>query len=220
MAPKTQTNAQKAATILAWFHRTAQAHSIKELEKSLPQVSGISGMQVKDYLQSLSDENKIRVEKIGSGNWYWSFPSDEKKAKQAALEKAQEEHCKADNVIVELQAKVGQAEAVRTEDEEMLMGTGGDRKTLISKHAILAMDVEKLRTELAAYSEHDPIELEKKATETHQSKVTAEKYSDQILTMEGWLKDQMGGDKEAILSMLKMLYNDEFDEEEQGLREL
>lgn len=123
-APKAQANAQKLATILAWFHRTAQAHSVKELEKSLPQVSGISGMQVKDYLQALSDENKIRVEKIGSGNWYWSFPSDEKKIKQAALEKALDEHCKAGNIVMELQARVDVAGAARSEDEEMLMSTG------------------------------------------------------------------------------------------------
>lgn len=84
----------------------------------------------------------------------------------------------------------------------------------------MTKEVEKLRIELAAYSEHDPVEMEKKAAETQQFKIDAEKYSDQILTMEGWLKAQMGGDKEAILAMLTMLYDDEFDEEEQGLREL
>lgn len=81
-------------------------------------------MQVKDYLQALSDDNKIRVEKIGSGNWYWSFPSDEKKIKQAALEQAQEEHRKVNHTVLELQGKVNEAGAARTEDEEMLMGMG------------------------------------------------------------------------------------------------
>ena len=117
-APKTQPNPQKAASILAWFHMTAQAHSIKDLEKTLPHVSSINGMQVKDYLQALSDDNKIRVEKIGSGNWYWSFPADEKKAKGAALKKAQEEHDKANAITVELQAKVDNARAARTEDAD------------------------------------------------------------------------------------------------------
>jgi hypothetical protein len=81
-------------------------------------------MQVKDYLQALSDDNKIRVEKIGSGNWYWSFPADEKKAKDAALEKAQEEYNKANATVTELQAKVDDAGAARAEDEDMLLGTG------------------------------------------------------------------------------------------------
>ena len=81
-------------------------------------------MQVKDYLQALSDDNKIRVEKIGSGNWYWSFPADEKKAKDAALEKAQDEYNKASATVTGLQAKVDDADAARAEDEEMLIETG------------------------------------------------------------------------------------------------
>jgi len=39
-------------------------------------------MQVKDYLTALVDENKLRVEKIGSGNWYWCFKGDEKRKKE------------------------------------------------------------------------------------------------------------------------------------------
>lgn len=117
-------SATKQALILAWFHKTAIAHSIKDLEKALPSVASINGMQVKDYLQALSDDNKIRVEKIGSGNWYWSFPSEEKKTKEAALEKAQEEYNKATAVVDDLRVKVDEAGAARENDEELLMGTG------------------------------------------------------------------------------------------------
>lgn len=193
-------------------------------------------MHVKDYLQALSDDKKIRVEKIGSGNWYWSFPSDEKKAKDAVLAKAKEEHSRTTVTVLELQSKVGDAGAARAEDEDMLMELGnsvglsrqlllkqpgGDRKTLIIKYAEFTKELEKLRGELATYSEQDPVEMEKKATEMQQSRCNAEKYSDQILSMEGWFKEQLGGgDREHMLSMLRMLYNDEFDEEERGLREL
>jgi hypothetical protein len=123
-APKATPNAQKQATILAWFHKTSVAYSIKDLEKLLPAVASINSMQVKDFLQALSDDSLIRVEKIGSGNWYWSFPSDTKKAKDTALEKALEEHDKAKTAVAELQAKVNEADAARTEDEDMLMGAG------------------------------------------------------------------------------------------------
>jgi translation initiation factor 2B subunit (eIF-2B alpha/beta/delta family) len=87
-------------------------------------------MHVKDYLQSLADDNKIRVEKIGSGNWYWSFLSDEKKTKEAALEKAQEENNKANATVAELQAKVDESGAARADDEDILMETGESRSVL------------------------------------------------------------------------------------------
>lgn len=215
MAPKMQPNAQKAATILAWFHRTAQAHNIKDLEKTLPQVSSISGMHVKDYLQSLSDDNKIRVEKIGSGNWYWSFPSDEKKAKDAALVKAREENSKAHAATAELQCKVEAAGAARAEE------IGGDRSTLTAKHAVLLQELEKLRGELNAYSEQDPVEMEKKVADIQQSRLDVNKCSDQILTMESWLNAQLGcGDRQHVLTVLRMLYKDEYDEEDETLREI
>jgi hypothetical protein len=87
-------------------------------------------MHVKDYLQLLADDNKIRVEKIGSGNWYWSFPSDEKKTKEAALEKAQEENNRANATVAELQAKVDEAGAARADDEDILVETGEQRSIL------------------------------------------------------------------------------------------
>lgn len=99
-------------------------------------------MQVKDYLQALSDDNKIRVEKIGSGNWYWSFPADEKKAKEAALQKAQEEHAKASAVVAELEAKVESAGAARADDDDMLMEPGessdGRRSATLTAQARIA----------------------------------------------------------------------------------
>jgi len=81
-------------------------------------------MHVKDYLQALADDNKIRVEKIGSGNWYWSFLSDEKKTKDAALVKAQDEFNKANSTVAELQAKVDEAGAARAEDDDAMEDSG------------------------------------------------------------------------------------------------
>lgn len=132
-APRTNTNAGKAATILAWFHKTAVAHSIKDLEKALPQVASINGMQVKDYLQALADDSKIRVEKIGSGNWYWSFPNDEKKAKDIALAKAQDEFNRAQDMVLKLQAEVKEADAARADGEDTLGDLG--RLPIVNKVA-------------------------------------------------------------------------------------
>jgi hypothetical protein len=62
--------------------------------------------------------------------------------------------------------------------------------------------------------------MDKKKSETQQMMNETEKYSDQILSMEGWLKEQTGGDKEQMGNIMRMCYGDEFDEEEGGLREL
>jgi hypothetical protein len=100
------------------------------------------------------------------------------------------------------------------------MVIGMDRKALVAKHGDLTKELEALRQELAAYSEQDPVEVEKKRNETQLFRNNVEKYTDQILSMEGWLKEHMGGDPESFSQMKRMLYEDEFDEEEGGLREL
>ena len=97
---------------------------------------------------------------------------------------------------------------------------GYDRKALITVHADLTKTLERLRIELAAYSEHDPVEMEKKADETKRARIDAEKFTDHIFSMEGWLKENLCGDREALFQFQRNLYGDEFDEEEQGLREL
>jgi uncharacterized membrane-anchored protein YhcB (DUF1043 family) len=97
---------------------------------------------------------------------------------------------------------------------------GGDRKTLIAKHTDLAKELEKLRTELAAYSEQDPVEVEKKAAETQKARDEAEKFTDQIYSMESWIKNHFAGDTELLTNVKKMLYGEEYDEEDGGLREL
>jgi hypothetical protein len=95
-----------------------------------------------------------------------------------------------------------------------------NRGSLITKHAGLTKELEQLRQELAAYSEQDPIEVDKKKHEAQQYQNEVDTYTDQILSMEGWLKEQLGGDAEQMMQTKRMLYGDEYDEEEGGLREL
>lgn len=95
-----------------------------------------------------------------------------------------------------------------------------DRKSLLTKHADLTRELDNLRQELAAYKEQDPIEVDKKRHEVQVFQADVEDFTDQILSMEGWFKQRFGGDQERLTHTKRLLYDDEFDEEEGGLREL
>lgn len=223
-------------------------HTIKDLEKHLPSVAQINGMQVKgtyttdhrhriahrplvilecctpanitlpDYVQALQDESRIRAEKIGSGNWYWSFISDDKIAVQKSLEGAQTAYEKALATDNELKAKIAEGEAQRKEDEEMLDESGDSREALLGSKRLLEGEVEGLRRELATYNNNDPVELEKKGREAAEWKGVAELCTDDIYSMELWLKDTTRGG-EALGAMLRDTYGSEWDEEAGGLKE-
>ena len=178
-------------------------------------------MNAKDFLQTMVDENMIRVEKIGSGNWYWSFLSDEKIRKKTALAKAQAEHDKAQAAVDELEQKFAEAAAARAEDEdEMLMEPGQDRDSMIILHGELCQTLDALKTELASYSENDPVEVERRRARIAEDRLQIDALTDAIFSMESWFKQRMGGDRMQLMAMKQAFYGEEFDEEAGGLREI
>ena len=186
-------------------------HSIKDLEKSLPAVASINGMQVKDYLQALHDEGKIRVEKIGSGNWYWSFLSEEKNTRDITMSRLKEEQGILNAAIEELEGKVKAASEMRGEDE--------GRMELITQQLSLSEGVGMLRKELEGYKDNDPGEVDRKRMEIMDFKAKAERWTDNIGVLEGRLLEMMGGDREGVDGVKREVYGDEYVEGE-GLREL
>ncbi|KAI6905705.1 hypothetical protein KC318_g4678 [Hortaea werneckii] len=220
MAPKVNCNPIKLASIVTYLQKSRTAYSIKDLEKVLPQVASINGMQVKDYLQSLSDENKINVEKIGSGNWYWSFASQDKKTREQALSDAQVTHEKANAINHDLKQKIAEAQAQRADEEDMLDDCSKSREELkVTKHG-LETETTRLRNELAAYSDVDPTELEQKRTQTETMKRESEEYTDHIYAMDGWFKEMLNGDGEALTALRMNFFADEYDEEAGNLKEV
>lgn len=169
-------------------------------------------MQVKEYLQALTDEGKIRVEKIGSGNWYWSFLSEEKRARDNTLEKLKDEKERLDGTMVELRARVNEATNRREED-------GNGREELIMVHARLTEEVVLLNEELNGYKDGDPGEVVRKRKEMERYKEKAYRWTENLELLEGWLTKVAGGDKERIEGIKRTFYGDDYVEGE-GLKEL
>jgi hypothetical protein len=96
---------------------------------------------------------------------------------------------------------------------------GETREELLSMKKSLAAETEAIRRELATYSDNDPTELEKKVDEAAQWKTDTEGLTDDIYSMEGWLKDQLGGG-EGLDVMLQETYGKEYDEEVRALKDL
>ena len=168
-------------------------------------------MQVKDYLQALHDEGKIRVEKIGSGNWYWSFLSEEKNTRENTMSHLKEEQVKVDAVLRELDEKVKTASEMRGED--------GGRGDLVTQQLSLSEEVALLRKELEGYKDNDPGEIERKRKVVVGFGTKAERWTDNIGILEGRLLEMTGGDRELVDGIKRMVYGDEYVEGE-GLREL
>lgn len=172
-----------------------------------------------DYLQTLVDENKVRCEKIGSGNWYWSFPSADKILKQKLLNEAQSTHDKANALVQDLRSKIAEkAIKLEEEEEDMLDHPGESREDVMAAKAEMEKELKELQRELATYSDSDPTEVERKKEEARMWFKEADECSDQISSIENWFKKEYND--EAVAMLKKTLYGDEYEEDEGGLRDL
>ena len=184
-------------------------YTLKELEKSLQSVASINSMQVKDYLQALQDENLIRVEKIGSGNWYWCFMSDAKKSKENMINILRAEESKLMGSIAETEKQIEQEMAKREEDDEMLEDNGMDRKALLEAHETLLKEMETLDKDLACYSDNDPAEILRKVEETKKTKDSAIKWTDNVEAMQSFLSSILG-DRAQVAATMQSTCGDEY----------
>lgn len=176
-------------------------------------------MQSKDYLQNLIDEGKVKTEKIGAGNWYWSFAGNEQATLQLSLDKAGEDHRKATIELETLQAKLKEALQAQTDDEDMLDDTKMDRQAANEMQAKLTSDVKELQKELDLYRDMDPAVLEEKKRELKNIKAALETVTDNIYAMEGEIKKNIYGRKEQQ-EHFKSWYGEEWSEDDGGLREV
>ncbi|ODQ67247.1 meiotic nuclear division protein 1, partial [Nadsonia fulvescens var. elongata DSM 6958] len=83
---KGQSLSQKRQTLLSYFQNSRQFFTIKEVETTVSKATSIASMQIKDILQSLIDDNLVTCEKIGAGNYYWAFLSDDVANRQKRLD--------------------------------------------------------------------------------------------------------------------------------------
>lgn len=193
-------------------------YTLKELEKGLPSVASINQMQVKDYLQALQDENLIRVEKIGSGNWYWCFMSDAKKTKEHMLNGLRAEESRLTTFITDTEMQIEDEMAKRGEDEEMLEDNGMDRKALLEAYDTLTKEMGNLDNELNCYSDNDPGEIMRKIEETRKLKDSAIRWTDNIEAIESFIAS-LTGDRAQATQLMQSTCGDEYVPGE-GLKDL
>ncbi|OJD13271.1 hypothetical protein AJ78_06250 [Emergomyces pasteurianus Ep9510] len=218
MAPsKSLPPAAKQQLILNHLRASRTCHTLKDLEKCLPSVASINGMQVKDYIQALTDDGKLHVEKIGSGNWYWAWAGEEQKEKEKVKHVLVKELEKLEGVVLEMEEK---KKAFRS----AIGNVGGDedrqRGELMAKKADGEAEIAKLKAEEERYLNGGAGgAIEMKEADIKRWKAETEMWTDNIYVLEEYLGKLAGGDREIVESVKRECYGQEYVEGE-GLKEL
>ncbi|WWC86019.1 uncharacterized protein L201_000890 [Kwoniella dendrophila CBS 6074] len=179
---------EKKTKMLEIFHETAEFYSLKELEKIAPIVQS-----VKEVLDDIVSDGFVQMDKIGTGNYFWSLPSAAGATKQALLSKNNKELEAINAKIAEMQESIEEAEKSREDTAE--------RRQLISELAVLNENSSSLKNELAAFGAADPIKYEKKSQAIKICKNAAVQWTDNTVILLGYISN-MGTDMEPIKAQL------------------
>lgn len=197
MAKRVSTD-EKLEKILKFFHSTADIFNKADLEKKLSKECGINSMLIPDLLKNLQDNNMIECEKCGIINVYYSFPKSkhhfltcEIEKAQAMIESYEEEIAKKDKHIQKL--------------KETHINSG-NLDELCKEYAILKEKTDKI-DEIRKNLEEYPIdEYQRMAKETEDLKAEANKYTDNIYTLQSFVCNKF--------SMAKKDFNGNFNIDE------
>ncbi|RHZ12671.1 hypothetical protein DYB26_006999 [Aphanomyces astaci] len=138
---------EKRERILKIYHDNLEVYNLKEVEK-LGSKAGVVLQTIKDVNQALVDDNLVDTEKIGSGNYFWSFPSKVAQQRKRKLEDLEAKRSDLKGKIESTKQAVAAQKSLRTDSD--------DRVVKLERLALLKSQIEEANRRMHVLSENDP----------------------------------------------------------------
>ncbi|THV05052.1 meiotic nuclear division protein 1 [Dendrothele bispora CBS 962.96] len=194
MAPRGLSAEEKRVKLMEIFHETKDFYQLKELEKIAPKMKGIVSQSVKEVLQSLVDDGLVQSDKIGSSNFFWSFPSQQGALIQSRLSTVKEQRTANEVQLEEIKNAIDMERSLRVESEH--------RTKLLSELSELKRELCRLDQELSAYGACDPVKLEETKRAITLGKEAAIRWTDNYSVLLSHFTRQTGVPMEDIRKFL------------------
>jgi len=202
MAPRGLSADEKRVKLLEIFHETKDFFQLKELEKLGPKLKGIVSQSVKEVLQSAVDDGLVQADKIGSSNFFWSFPSERGAMMSNRLRSAEDTR---DSLKAQLQEAAANAKTERASRVETAERTASLQR-LASAKAELAM----LKKEMSDYCTCDPVQVEKKQRAVRLANEAAVRWTDNVSLLVAYFTRQTSVDPSELRQFLGI--HDDFED--------
>ncbi|XP_057294858.1 meiotic nuclear division protein 1 homolog isoform X2 [Hydractinia symbiolongicarpus] len=163
---------------------------LKELEKIAPKEKGITPMSVKDVLQSLVDDNLVDSERIGTSNYFWSFPSKAVHTKKRKIEVFSEK-------IDEFKRKKA-VSLSRLEEMKKGKENTNEREQISTELEQLQEENKKLSQQLEQYRESDPEVLKEVSNQCQIAFEAANRWTDNLFSLKSWCSKKFNVDTKVM----------------------
>lgn len=172
------------------FFESKDVFQLKDIEKIAPKAKGITPMSVKEVLQSLVDDNMVDCERVGTSNYYWSFPSKALNTRKHRLEELHKHISEAKQRKVSLTKAVEAAKVGRQDT--------GKRSALLKELQSLREERTQLQAELEKYRECDPEVVEEMKKSNVVAKEAVSRWTDNVFAIKSWTKKKFSFDDSHI----------------------
>ncbi|KAK3129227.1 hypothetical protein QOZ80_6BG0474160 [Eleusine coracana subsp. coracana] len=185
---------EKREQMLQIFYESQDFYLLKELEKMGPK-KGVISQSVKDVVQSLVDDDLVFKDKIGTSVYFWSLPSCAGNQLRNTYNKLESDLSNSKKRYMEL---VEQRENLKRgrEDSEEREAALEELKAVKSHH-------KRLKEELAAYADSDPVALEAMKDAIDVAHSAANRWTDNIFTLQQWCSTTFPQAKEQLEHMYR-----------------
>jgi len=175
---------EKTEKLLELFHDDKDVFTLKVLEPLAQKRKGIVSKTVKDVLQGLLSDGLVEGDKIGTGQYYWSFPSQAALVQKRAIDKLEADIAGAR----ESQRIAAEAiEAAKTGREDT-----SERRALLEEYEALRSKRARLAEEIKLYADQDPEILDAIQDDTKIAFDAANRWTDNIFNIKSWATRKFG----------------------------
>ncbi|GLD95445.1 hypothetical protein PINS_up004090 [Pythium insidiosum] len=191
---------EKRERILKIYHESKEVYNLKEIEK-LGAKAGVVLQTVKDVNQALVDDALVDFDKIGSGNYFWSFPSKLSQQRKRKLTELQQRHATARERLDNVSQSIETQKAMRSDSD--------DRVAKLQRLSELQATVKDLKAKIQHLADNDPEVLEKLEHSVQVAKVGADRWTDNVFTLRSWVAQKRGCSSSEVDKWLGI--KDDFD---------
>ena len=184
---------EKRAKVLKIYHKRLEVFNLKEIEK-LASKEGVVSQSVKDVNKSLVDDGLVDQDKIGSGVFFWSFPSKRFQALQAQIAKHDAERERSETQLASIAADTESALEGRKPTAE--------RERKLEELAALEARLKENQEREAELKENDPAELERLEALSSTCRDAANRWTDNVWAIKKWLVKKKNPDPKRVDQML------------------
>ncbi|KAF9461259.1 meiotic nuclear division protein 1 [Collybia nuda] len=196
MAPRGLSAEEKRTKLLEIFHETKDFYQLKELEKLGPKMKGIVSQSVKEVLQSLVDDGVVQADKIGSSNFFWSFPSQQGEMIQGRVLHVKSISESNQLQLIDIRATV---DTERTARSESVTRTGALQTLLALNKRVLSLE-----DELATYGDCDPARVEEAKRAVFLAKEATFRWTDNYGMLLGYFTRLNGVEASEVRKFLNI----------------